>query len=70
MNKEKMTYVDGGNARLKSTKSYLNKNTCLAEANYLIERQIVTGKTQLQIAKEIYAHMFVKYKYCAEGNLF
>ncbi len=56
MNEEEMTYVEGGNARLKTTKSYLKKNTCLAEASHLIERQIVTGMTQLQIAKEIYAH--------------
>lgn len=38
MKKEEMTYVEGGNARLKTTKSYLNKNTCLAEASHLIER--------------------------------
>lgn len=63
MNEEEMTYVEGGNARLKTTKSYLNKNTCLAEASHLIERRIVTGMTQLQIAKEIYAHAFIKYKY-------
>lgn len=65
MEEKEMTYVEGGNARLKTTRSYLNKNTCLAEASHLVERHIVTGMTRLQIAKEIYAHAFVKYKYIA-----
>ena len=68
LSEEEMTYVEGGSTRLKTIRSYLNKNTCLAEASHLIERQIVTGMSQLQIAKEIYAHAFVKYKYSALPN--
>lgn len=65
MNEEEMTYVEGGSARLRTVKSYLNKNTCLAEASRLIERRIVARMTQMQIAKEIYAHAFAKYKFKA-----
>ena len=63
MNEEEMTYVEGGNATLSMKRAYLNKNTCLAEASNLLTRGIVTGMTQMQIAQEIYAHAFIKYKF-------
>ena len=61
MNEEEMIYVEGGSHNVTLNTDYLKKNYCLAEAGKLLERQMVSGMTQMQIAKEIYAHAVTKY---------
>ena len=61
MNEEEMTYLEGGSYNVPLSRAYLKKNYCLAEATKLLERQMVSGMTQMQIAQEIYAHAVTKY---------
>lgn len=51
MSEEEMCYVEGGSYNLILNPGYLVKNNCLAEAGRLLERHMVSGMTQLQIAQ-------------------
>lgn len=61
LNEGEMTYVEGGSHNVTLNTGFLIKNNCLAEAGRLLERHMVVKMTQLQIAKEIYAHAVTKY---------
>ena len=63
MSEDEMCYVEGGSHNVILNKGYLIKNNCLAEAGRLLERHMVAGMTQMQIAKEIYAHAVTKYTF-------
>ena len=53
---EEMKSIEGGSISLGMGKAYLKKSTCRTTANRLLNAEMVSGMTQAEIAKEIFAH--------------
>lgn len=61
VNKNVMKTIIGGDAHLPMNSKYRKKSNCLGEAQSLLSRGIVTGMTELEIGKEIFAHAVAYY---------
>lgn len=61
-----MSYVDGGSYEVKLSVSLQYKQACKGMAKWLVEKGHVLGMTELDIAKEIYAHAVSYYR---PGNI-
>lgn len=61
LSKNEMKKIKGGNAHLPMNPKYRKKSNCLGEAQSLLQRGMVTGMTELEIGKEIFAHAVAYY---------
>lgn len=58
---EQMKLIEGGDVSLKMDPYFRSKDNCKRKARQLLDNGKVTGMTQLEIAKEIFAHAAIYY---------
>ena len=69
MDEEEMCYAEGGGINIGMYRSYLAKQACIDQARSIIRTKRWKNVTSAQLAREIYGHAVVYFRFAILGKL-